>query len=191
MRLLLQTKLEIFTEEVIEKLLNYFPVSVTERICTCKIHQSRRERVIAYDLLVEYLKKENIFRELPVFEYGKYGKPKLLNYPDIKFNVSHCRTAVAVAVSKKEIGVDVESIRRYNPNLGQRIFNKDELNIIKSSPEPDREFTRLWTRKEAYVKYSGKGIENIEKLKQISVENNPQIVTAELYDNKGFVSICE
>lgn len=92
------------------------------------------------------------------FGYGKYGKPFLIGYPDIHFSISHCRKAIAVAAGDVPVGVDVESLRRVDEALIEKTMNNSEQAMIHADSDPDMEFVRLWTRKEAVLKLRGTGI---------------------------------
>ncbi len=54
--------------------------------------------------------------------------------------------------------MDMETIRRYNPELARRVLSDEELAVVESSVRPDIEFIRLWTMKESYLKMTGEGI---------------------------------
>lgn len=89
--------------------------------------------------------------------YGPNGKPYLTDGPF--FSISHCKTAVAVAVdSEREIGIDIESIRHAEVALIRHTMNEEEQALIHNAQEPDRMFTRLWTQKEAVLKARGTGL---------------------------------
>ena len=92
----------------------------------------------------------------PSFLYNEYGAPYLENGP--YFSISHCKQGIAVAVSEKPIGIDIEAIRPFNEGLMRKTMNSEEQTYILSSLNPEIEFIRLWTQKEAYVKMQGTGI---------------------------------
>ena len=92
----------------------------------------------------------------PSFLYNEYGAPYLENGP--YFSISHCKQGIAVAVSETPIGIDIEAIRPLNESLVRKTMNSEEQTYILSSLNPEIEFIRLWTRKEAYVKMQGTGI---------------------------------
>ena len=129
-----------------------------EQCLKFKFEQGRRTCAAAYLLLCEGLHREYGITEPPVFEYGEHGKPAIVGRPDIHFNMSHCREAALCALSDKPVGVDVESIGRYNESLVRYTMNDDELAQIQQSDRPDMAFIRLWTQKEAVLKLSGTGI---------------------------------
>jgi len=129
-----------------------------EQCLKFKFEQGRRTCAAAYLLLCEGLRREYGITEPPVFEYGEHGKPAIVGRPDIHFNMSHCREAALCALSDKPVGVDVESIGRYNESLVRYTMNDDELAQIQQSDRPDVAFIRLWTQKEAVLKLAGTGI---------------------------------
>lgn len=134
------------------------------------VSPERRNRALSYSHIpgrFACLKSYLMLKELLAAEYGiseftigtgTHGKPYLKDHPEIHFNISHCRTAIAVAVSDKPIGIDIESIRKPTPSLVSRTMNQAESMQIMSSPQPGREFIRLWTAKESVFKLTGTGI---------------------------------
>ena len=90
--------------------------------------------------------------------HGKYGKPELLNHPEIQFNLSHSGRLAVCAVSGNVVGVDVETPTRLNWDVARRCFQTRELEWMSQSAEQEIAFTRLWTRKESYIKLLGTGL---------------------------------
>lgn len=98
-------------------------------------------------------------------EHNDGGAPFLPAYPDLHISISHCRTAVAVAVcDKRAVGIDIESRRKVDSGLMQRVCTSDELDAIRRSDDPTMAFLRLWTRKEAVLKCLGTGIRGFESM---------------------------
>ena len=92
----------------------------------------------------------------PTFLYNDYGAPYIEGGPH--FSISHCKRGIAVAVSEKPIGVDIETIRTFSSDLMRKTMSLDEQQRITSSAKPEEEFIRLWTQKEALLKLQGTGI---------------------------------
>lgn len=89
--------------------------------------------------------------------YGPNGKPYLKNGP--YFSISHCKTAVAVAIDEEhEIGIDIESRRHIEEGLIKRTMNEAEQAFIASADDSEGAFLDLWTQKEAVLKAHGTGI---------------------------------
>lgn len=131
-------------------------------------------------------------------EKGEHGKPFFAEYPDIKFNISHCSGLAVCGISKGEIGVDAELIRGYNGKVMRRIFSESEQDHIISSENSDVDFFRFWTLKECYGKAIGTGISS--DLKDYSFDisgENPRcekisnkIFTQKILQKKWVVSVC-
>ena len=94
----------------------------------------------------------------PTFLYNEYGAPSIKNGP--YFSISHCKSGIAVAVSKQPIGIDIETVRPLKVDFVKKTMNPLEQEVIFSDTQPDWAFTRLWTRKEAFLKMKGTGIIN-------------------------------
>jgi len=100
--------------------------------------------------------------------YGPYGKPHLKDthsHSDtLQFNVSHSEDLALFAFSEnRAIGIDVEKIRPiYEVDLlVEKVFSQAErISYRGLSPnQRERGFFNCWTRKEAFVKASGLGLE--------------------------------
>ena len=129
-----------------------------EQALRFKHEQGRRLCVLAYLLLKQGLREEYGIMENPVFEYNEHGKPSIVGHPEIFFNLSHCKEAVACAISDQPVGIDVESVRSYKERLARYTMNDEEVRDIETSEQPDTTFIRLWTMKEATMKLVGTGI---------------------------------
>lgn len=97
------------------------------------------------------------------FAYGEQGKPVLADQPELRFNLSHSGERALVGVSwQRELGVDLEHLRAGVDfrGLTARFFSEPERRALSEVPEPlfPREFLRVWTRKEAYLKARGTGL---------------------------------
>lgn len=96
------------------------------------------------------------------FGYGPYGKPSLATpSQDIRFNIAHSEDlAVYAFASGVELGVDVERLRVIDD--ADRLiahFSPRERRAYQSLPPHERPvgFLNCWTRKEAFIKATGKG----------------------------------
>lgn len=118
--------------------------------------------------------------DLPALEFtkGKYGKPVLSGHPGIYVNWSHSGSYVAVSIGDEENGVDIQEHQKgYLPHVAERFFHEEEkkrlAEILQKSEleaaDPQQEkmrirqeqlavFYEIWTKKEAYIKYTGLGM---------------------------------
>ncbi len=110
------------------------------------------------------------------------GKPYFKAYPDFHFNISHSGSAFAIAFSKYPVGADIEKIRPVNPKIPEKFFTEKEQKFIKK----ETDFFYVWTRKEAYIKRSGKGFSH--SLSSFDVLNAEDIKTFNL--SEFTVSVC-
>lgn len=93
---------------------------------------------------------------LPSMERGTQGKPFFPDHPNFHFNLSHSGEWVLCALSDEgEVGVDIEQIRPRREHLPRYIMSDAEFAAFDGSWE---DFFRIWTLKEAYVKYQGTSI---------------------------------
>lgn len=94
--------------------------------------------------------------ELPAVAAGKKGKPFFPAFPQYRFNLSHSGDRVLCALSDEgEVGVDIEQVRPRREGLPRYALSDREFSAFDGSWE---DFFRLWTLKEAYVKYQGGSI---------------------------------
>ena len=135
----------------------------------------------AYDFVCNLAMKQLKINQKPRLTCESNGKPFFEDYPDFHFNISHCEDLIAVAVSKKPVGVDIEILRDVNLEIARRFFSKKETRFSKAS----RDFLYVWTRKEAFLKRTGEGLKNISKAQ---VLENSEIKTVE--ENGFILSVC-
>ncbi len=88
---------------------------------------------------------------------GPHGKPFFQNHPAC-FSISHCRGLVCCALGEREIGVDAEPVRPFDPRLARRICAPEELAYLETVSDQGLELTALWTLKESLMKMTGEGI---------------------------------
>jgi 4'-phosphopantetheinyl transferase len=101
-----------------------------------------------------------------VFDYGDRGKPSLHASSDqsIQFNVSRSHDLALLAFAPgQSVGIDVELVRPdfASTEIAQRYFSPQEIDELKSLPPQSlaEGFFLCWTRKEAYVKARGEGMQ--------------------------------
>lgn len=99
------------------------------------------------------------------FVYGPWGKPALAEPApgDLQFNLSHSGGLALYALTcGRAVGIDVERIRPevMREGIARRFFSPREVAALERLPEAERcaGFFRCWTRKEAYVKATGRGL---------------------------------
>jgi 4'-phosphopantetheinyl transferase len=96
------------------------------------------------------------------FDYHSNKKPYLASDPWLSFNISHSEDFAIIAISRNQVGIDIEYIDEdfnYSEILHD-IFNDNEILAIQNTSDKKQAFYTLWTRKEAFVKGLGKGIDD-------------------------------
>ncbi len=125
---------------------------------------SRREQIRrAGRLVLRYGLKHVWHREPGTLNitYNPYGKPYLIGAPQVFFNLSHSGAWIVCAIGDREMGIDVEQVRDIcgMPAIVARMFSPGEQRLIMDLEgfEGLDKFFSLWTLKESFVKYLGRG----------------------------------
>ncbi|MDR3343975.1 MAG: 4'-phosphopantetheinyl transferase superfamily protein [Oscillospiraceae bacterium] len=128
--------------------------------------------VRGYDLAREFAADASgLAAELLRFERAEHGKPYFSNAPEFHFSLSHSGEALALAVHNAPVGVDIERLREPDFRIARRYFTRDEQEYIgKDSVR----FFEIWTKKEAYLKYTGEGLRRT--LNSFSVTEQADVV---------------
>lgn len=114
-----------------------------------------------------------------VTDKGEYGKPYIKSLSvggadwggRVYYNLSHSGELIVCVVAGHEVGVDCQETVRAASNIkgiSERFFSREENAYLSSKiSDYNDAFFEIWTRKEAYIKYTGKGIS--EGLQSFSV----------------------
>jgi 4'-phosphopantetheinyl transferase len=85
------------------------------------------------------------------FIYGEHGKPALLPFSEIEFNLSHAGDWAMIAVSRSiPVGVDIERIRT-GFDMAPLLHRLGETDL----PGETQQLYQVWTRREAKSKAAG------------------------------------
>lgn len=121
----------------------------------------REERVFGHELawkLLFYGMEREYGRSRSSLQVVRdpFGKPFFFDCP-VQFSISHCAGLACCVFSEKEIGVDAERVRPYEPKLAKRICTPAELAFLEAAPEKETALMTLWTLKESMMKATGRG----------------------------------
>ncbi|MGI6168578.1 MAG: 4'-phosphopantetheinyl transferase family protein [Christensenellales bacterium] len=110
-------------------------------------------RLLCFGLKVAYdiVPKETDWRRTP------QGKPYLAGHAPC-FNLSHSGDVVICALHETCVGADVEKVRPIEDSLAQRVMSGQEYTMFLAAQDQADFFFRVWTMKEAYIKYVGEGL---------------------------------
>ena len=156
-RISLFDDMSLCTDAQVERMIPLVPEPRRSQALAFKHTFGRFACLKSYLMLAGLLQKEFGLETFRI-EVGVHGKPYLSGHQDIHFNISHCLKAVAVAVSDRPVGIDVESFRRFGDGLLDKTMNGSEKSDILASVNPEETFAAYWTRKEAVFKLMGTGI---------------------------------
>lgn len=87
---------------------------------------------------------------------------------EVFFSLAHCGDYAVCAVSDVPVGVDIELPRVGGLSLAKRFFRHDEAALVYAADDPDREFCRLWTLKESYIKYADLRLGDVRSFSVVS-----------------------
>lgn len=129
-----------------------------------------------------------------LFGTGEKGKPYAKNL-SVYFSISHSGDYAVCAVSKNEIGIDVEKIRKVHPRAAEKICNTNEIGYANSS---QKAFFEVWTLKEAYFKCIGTGLDAEIKNVTFKISGNDILCSEKGYkfcfedfDSDYICTVCE
>ena len=116
------------------------------------------------------------------------GKPYAEGY---NFSVSHSGDIFACAFADSNVGIDIQHSRNVKADrIAERYFTEREAAGIESEDD----FFRLWTRKEAYAKYTGRGLAQImtgeEVIDREDVIFKDMIIRDPENSQECFCSVC-
>lgn len=164
------------------------------KINSCKNDEDKRRCLGATILLDKALAEYGLKEQDMLYGLNEHSKPYFTNREDIKFSLSHSGEYVAVAVSHKEIGIDIQQTGVVNLKIAERFFTRYECEYIKSRDD----FYRIWALKESFIKAIGKGlamplnsfcIEDLDRKPRVKFEN--KIFTFTEKSAEGYkIAVC-
>lgn len=129
-----------------------------KKLAAIKPSQARRCSLCVELLLNEALRMAaSDFPLPPKIEADANGKPFLSGH-EYEFSLSHSAHFAACALSDVPIGLDIQVLSRCEERLVKRFFAEGEQAAVFSSNDRDKTFTRLWCRKESFLKAIGTGL---------------------------------
>jgi len=158
MRYLLFDNMEQGTTAEVQRLLPLVSAQRREQALKFKHTFGQFACLKSYWLLRQLLNGEGVPDGDIAFDTNEYGKPSLRDFPSLFFSISHCQAAVAVAVDRHPVGIDVERYTDPRESLIDYTMNADEAHLLRQSDDLRRDFAIRWTQKEALLKYYGTGI---------------------------------
>lgn len=179
--IVLLDKFDLLNENQYGFLYKFLPDNQKKKVDLCYNQTEKFSKILEYYIVKKYLNFEGIKE----FSYTANGKPYINNYKD--FNISYDDGCLVVAFANNQVGVDVQKNIEYDEKLANYIANESELSKIQKAKNKSIELTKLWVKKESYIKCIGGGL-NIE-LKNILKETKKFHFKEQTYRNYQ-ICIC-
>lgn len=116
----------------------------------------RRTSVVAFALL-QTLWEQRRREALPPIAVGQFGKPGFASDVGLHFNWSHDGLLCACALAPVPVGVDIAGRIPFEDGLFEYMAAPGELQL-REQLALDDDMSPLWTRKEATIKRTGRGL---------------------------------
>ena len=161
-------------------------------------------KLLAYGFLHSF----GISYEEGIIVRGMHGKPYYMESKQegidnisgkpIFFNLSHGQELIAVACADCEVGIDAESMRTVHENAMRRTCTQEEWEWLQHSGQKEKDFLRLWTLKESYMKMTGEGMAVPPNTIGFSLEEADGVIRCEKDGvfrqyllPEGIISVCQ
>lgn len=163
---------EQVTDEQLQQMIAHLPAGRREKAEKFRYRNGKLSCAIAYMTFLYGYRQETGRADTPDFAIAEDEKPYLADYDDIYFNLSHCNQAAVCMLGRRPVGIDIQEVRSVRDSFLDKICSERERSRITMAPNPEAEFTRIWTEKEAISKYTGEGV--FRNVSQISADTAPQ-----------------
>lgn len=156
-----------------------------QKVLLSKVNESQKEKAMKYKNEIDQIRSlassylVNSLSNEPLL-FNDMGKPFFENGP--YFNISHSGKYIVMAVSDKEVGVDIEENVEKNMSSLIRIFNDAEAKMIKEHAD----FYYLWCAKESLIKCIGSSISHVKEIPSLPL-NGLKTYKGNDYQSKTFV----
>ena len=132
-----------------------YPHERDDEVNGCKNETARREKYLVWKLL-EKVVESRLNLDFANLQFTKTPNGKWI-CPNFHFSLSHTDGLVCVAVSDREVGVDIETVHDINDGLKGRILTEKETLYFNGLDTSDRQRFLLesWVKKESIFKRSG------------------------------------
>ncbi len=171
-----------------ERVVSRLSAEREKKASSCHLERDRNLSAGASYLLSLALAKHGIDEKSVGYVYNSCGKPRLADYPDISFSLSHSGSmAMCALTGSGEVGCDIESPSHHGFAAAKRFFCRSEYLYVTESADPEGEFRRLWTLKESYIKALGTGLKTALSSFEIIPSKPPHIKGNDKYHFAEFL----
>lgn len=163
--------------DVYDRLLQSFPEKIRGKILKYTNERERHLRIAGKALLAYALKHQTLEPGLSLeqYDYSPTNQP-VLKDSALHFSISHSGNIVVCALTDHHaLGVDVERTKPVKLDLMKFYFDRESWFEIINAPDVYGEFYRHWTMREAAIKASGLGIDQMELSEMIPEDHTIQV----------------
>jgi 4'-phosphopantetheinyl transferase len=147
---------KLWTSSELEQKLALIPEGIKQKLLLKKNHLDIQLSIGGNLLILELLKYFKADLTLAEIAYNDYQRPYFNDGFD--FNISHSgNRVIACATLTGKVGIDIELMKPVDLNYDD-YFTPAEQQQIRAAQNPDNEFFKYWTRKEAVLKAIGTGV---------------------------------
>lgn len=151
------SNIDDFSEGAYREELSRFPEIIRQEIEKPQSIQERKLKLMGRMLVQHYEISEGRDFSWKNWRYGSFGKPNLEG--DTYFNISHSGSIVGVAFAEDELGLDIEQHASVEVNKISKFLHPLEREFIEKSDDQISSLFYVWTRKEAFLKAIGTGLQ--------------------------------
>ncbi len=148
----------LYNDEVFNKYYSTMSQYRKSKIDKLKRRSDKNLSLAVGIIMQAYLKEHNLCEQKISYSTKANGKPFFTDYGNMHFNASHSGNVAVCVFSDGEIGCDVQKLTTANKNIAKRYFTPQEYAFIFNGTNPDEDFTRIWSIKEAFLKLEGTGL---------------------------------
>jgi 4'-phosphopantetheinyl transferase len=163
--------------DVYDKLLQSFPEPVRAKIVKYTNERERNLRITGKALLAYALRHQTAWPDASLEQYGYTDTNQpVLQGTNLKFSISHSGNMVLCAIAEGgALGIDVERTKPVKLDLMKFYFDRESWFQIINAPDVYEEFYRHWTMREAAIKASGLGIDQMELSEMVPEDHTIQV----------------
>ena len=164
-----------WSKDKLDEMMLPLPHDMLNKILAYKGWKERQSRILGKWMLMRLMEIFEPGLTLGGLKYTEFNKPFLTPAPSPKerggttnfdFSIAHSGDIVICAgIMNAQIGVDIEKILPIELTDYEDHLTASEWELIQHSPDTQKAFYEIWTKKEALIKALGRGLDmELDKL---------------------------
>ncbi len=165
------------------------PAERAGEIDSCSNSRVKMQKFYVWKLL-EYGLERSVGKKISELNFTK-APEGFWKCDNFEISLSHCDSAVAVAISRTPIGIDIENVSRdFHHKIAGKILSSKEAELFSHIEEKEKnlQLLKLWTQKEALFKQSKK--KSFSPGKIDTTDSIVETTTVDLKDEKLILSVA-